>query len=291
MEPSKNNSIPITNVVFGVICWVALTTGIIIYLMRVDAARKQGRRWCAMLLLSGIHALDQKLPAAIWTSLLRTSKQSIKWIWHAVGIQQVLHTDSQTGAAIHADRRSDGPCFRKPRRRKLAVLLFTELITQWINITFFLIPNIYLLCRPCSMFSSLVREHACPPSLLGNLTEYQRCVEVQLRLEAENLSRYLDMSWRARGPFAYAPEGSWLSSKCADGWAVCSLLCFGALNVLEHDLPHHPHPNAQRLTLLENGCVTGRHLHANICSEFSCGWEIRTCFGKNGKGRSQWVSM
>lgn len=48
---------------------------------------------------------------------------------------------------------------RKPRRRKLAVLLFTELVARWINVTSFLVPNINLLASSCSIFSVLVREY------------------------------------------------------------------------------------------------------------------------------------
>lgn len=48
---------------------------------------------------------------------------------------------------------------RKPRRRKLAVLLFTELVAQWINVTSFLVPNINLLASSCCIFSVLVREY------------------------------------------------------------------------------------------------------------------------------------
>jgi hypothetical protein len=40
----------------------------------------------------------------------------------------------------------------------LATLLFTELVVQWINVTFFLVPNINLLANPCSFLSQLVRE-------------------------------------------------------------------------------------------------------------------------------------
>ncbi|BDA51092.1 probable phospholipase A1-Igamma1, chloroplastic at C-terminar half [Coccomyxa sp. Obi] len=42
------------------------------------------------------------------------------------------------------------------RRRRLAILLFTELVAQWINVTFFLVPNIHLLIHRCSMFTRLV---------------------------------------------------------------------------------------------------------------------------------------
>ncbi|EIE21255.1 alpha/beta-hydrolase [Coccomyxa subellipsoidea C-169] len=85
----KNQSIPVVNVVFGSLCWCALTACIVIYLMRYHTARRQGRRW-------------------------------------------------------------------KPRRKKLATLLFTELVAQWVNVTFFLVPNIQLLANPCGMFSVLV---------------------------------------------------------------------------------------------------------------------------------------
>ncbi|BDA51093.1 hypothetical protein COCOBI_17-3130 [Coccomyxa sp. Obi] len=74
----RNKSIPLTNVVFGSLCWAALTATILIYIVR------------------------------------------------------------------------------KPRRRKLAVLLFTELVVQWINVSFFLVPNINLLARPCDVWFILV---------------------------------------------------------------------------------------------------------------------------------------
>ncbi len=53
-----------------------------------------------------------------------------------------------------------GVSFRKPRRRRLAILLLTELVLQWINVSFYLVPNINLLARPCAMFSNLVCESA-----------------------------------------------------------------------------------------------------------------------------------
>lgn len=55
-----------------------------------------------------------------------------------------------------------GMRFRKPRRRRLAVLLFTELVVQWINVSFYLVPNINLLAHPCAKFSTLVRESSSP---------------------------------------------------------------------------------------------------------------------------------
>ncbi|BDA51087.1 hypothetical protein COCOBI_17-3070 [Coccomyxa sp. Obi] len=85
----RNRSVSIMNVVFGALCWVALTACMLTYLCRWNTARRQGRRW-------------------------------------------------------------------KPRRRKLALLLFTELVVQWINVCSYLVPNINLLARPCAMFSNLV---------------------------------------------------------------------------------------------------------------------------------------
>ena len=46
---------------------------------------------------------------------------------------------------------------RKPRRAKLATLLFIELVVQWVNICAFIIPNAYMLGRPCDFFSKIIR--------------------------------------------------------------------------------------------------------------------------------------
>lgn len=53
-------------------------------------------------------------------------------------------------------------CCRKKRRKRFAVLMLTELVAQWINVAFFIIPNVYLLARPCDYFSKIVREPPCP---------------------------------------------------------------------------------------------------------------------------------
>ena len=47
---------------------------------------------------------------------------------------------------------------RKKRRRCFTLLMLIELVAQWINCAFFIIPNAALLARPCDYFSKLVRE-------------------------------------------------------------------------------------------------------------------------------------
>lgn len=47
---------------------------------------------------------------------------------------------------------------RKKRRGRFALLMLIELVAQWINCAFFIIPNAALLARPCDYFSNLVRE-------------------------------------------------------------------------------------------------------------------------------------
>ena len=47
---------------------------------------------------------------------------------------------------------------RKKRRGRFALLMLIELVAQWINCAFFIIPNVALLARPCDYFSKLVRE-------------------------------------------------------------------------------------------------------------------------------------
>lgn len=49
---------------------------------------------------------------------------------------------------------------RKPRRAKLATLLFVELVVQWVNVTAFIIPNAYELARTCDFFSTIIRARA-----------------------------------------------------------------------------------------------------------------------------------
>ena len=56
---------------------------------------------------------------------------------------------------------------RKPRRVKLATLLFVELVVQWVNVSFFIIPNAYELARSCDIFSRIIR--ACGLSGLVDL--------------------------------------------------------------------------------------------------------------------------
>lgn len=53
------------------------------------------------------------------------------------------------------------PC-RKPRRAKIATLLFVELLLTWLNTTFFIIPNAFWLAtyRSCRFFSNIVRERS-----------------------------------------------------------------------------------------------------------------------------------
>ena len=43
------------------------------------------------------------------------------------------------------------------------MLTIVELIAQWVNAAFFVIPNAVLLARPCSFFSELVGE-CCSPA-------------------------------------------------------------------------------------------------------------------------------
>ena len=38
---------------------------------------------------------------------------------------------------------------RRPRQKRNAILFFTEAAVQCLNLTFYLIPNLYLLFRPC----------------------------------------------------------------------------------------------------------------------------------------------
>jgi hypothetical protein len=47
---------------------------------------------------------------------------------------------------------------RKRRRARFALLMLIELVAQWINCAFFIIPNAALLARPCDYFSNIVRE-------------------------------------------------------------------------------------------------------------------------------------
>lgn len=41
----RNDKWTVINVVFGSICWLALTAGILMYISRSAAAKKQGKRW------------------------------------------------------------------------------------------------------------------------------------------------------------------------------------------------------------------------------------------------------
>ena len=52
---------------------------------------------------------------------------------------------------------------RKKRRRRFATLTIVELIAQWVNTAFFVIPNAVLLAKSCSFFSELVGE-CCSPA-------------------------------------------------------------------------------------------------------------------------------
>ncbi len=45
---------------------------------------------------------------------------------------------------------------RKPRQKRNAILFFMEAAVQCLNLTFYLIPNTYILCRPCHQLTPLV---------------------------------------------------------------------------------------------------------------------------------------
>jgi hypothetical protein len=66
-------------------------------------------------------------------------------------------------------RRLHLPGARKPRRAKLATLLFVELVVQWANVTAFIVPNAYELARPCDVFSDVIRARPVPISCCAYL--------------------------------------------------------------------------------------------------------------------------
>lgn len=56
---------------------------------------------------------------------------------------------------------------RKKRRARFATLMLVELVCQWINTAAFVIPNAFLLAKPCDYFNVIVREPRCRPSSMG----------------------------------------------------------------------------------------------------------------------------
>ena len=45
---------------------------------------------------------------------------------------------------------------RTPRRKRNAILFFTEAAVQWLNLIFYILPNAYLLIKPCKWGSPFV---------------------------------------------------------------------------------------------------------------------------------------
>lgn len=81
------------------------------------------------------------------------------------------------------------------------MLLFTELVAQWINETFFLVPNINILVHPCDMFSILVRKYLSRPQLAQYAV--QCIIKVQVQVQVSSL--YFHFFGRQEGvPFRSA---------------------------------------------------------------------------------------
>lgn len=172
----RDQSIPIINVVFGALCWAALTACITIYVSRWNTARRQRKRWCAVVFhLSTrvpeefLHGRHQRPQYLYWLGPHHTAmafyvpfndiEDALLMRCTALLVYMLAHACKEQCICV-------GTCVtsscRSRRRRRLMMLLFTELVAQWVNVTFFLVPNIHLLIHRCSMFSTLVRECTLP---------------------------------------------------------------------------------------------------------------------------------
>ncbi len=70
------------------------------------------------------------------------------------------------------------------------MLALVELIAQWVNSAFFVIPNAVLLARPCGFFSELVGE-CCFPTLVRTTILHD------IRLEECPTLQYNPMIWQS----------------------------------------------------------------------------------------------
>ena len=73
--------------------------------------------------------------------------------------------------------------------------MLIELVAQWINVAFFILPNAVLLARPCDLFTKLVRE---APSHQGATTSEAEKDIALFGLSAQKAMRELPTpcSWR-----------------------------------------------------------------------------------------------
>lgn len=101
-------------------------------------------------------------PGAAFSACSTWQCSTIRFFMYLTIVVQHSLSLSKAGHGCQSSAEAVSLCCRKPRRKKLAILLMTELVTQWVNVTFFLVPNINLLARPCDIWSILVREQILP---------------------------------------------------------------------------------------------------------------------------------
>lgn len=135
----RDNVVSVWNTAIGAVCLVLMTAILSVFAWRVVQARQQKKSWCVRhrLLLTGTgsvlccpYASDIWKPQAV-------SRPNI----HACVIYQIL-----TCLAV----------FRKTRRKRNATLFFIEGTVQWLNLVFWVAPNIYLLVKPCYYLANVI---------------------------------------------------------------------------------------------------------------------------------------
>ena len=71
--------------------------------------------------------------------------------------------------------------------------MLIELVAQWINVAFFILPNATLLARPCEFFTKLVREKSLrTPTCQGAAMSKAQMVPLHLNSEARRLKENLN---------------------------------------------------------------------------------------------------
>ena len=129
----------------GAICFALLSCTVFVYASRSISAYRLGKRWCAFCITN---MLQSKLKSSV-QEWWQATYMSVTWspaFWRC----------SRAGPSELIIARHN--ICRSRRRRKFATLMLIELAAQWINVAFFILPNAFLLARPCDLSSKLVRE-------------------------------------------------------------------------------------------------------------------------------------
>ena len=153
---SKNRGWAIANVIIGAICFALISCTTVVYASRSFTAYRLGKRWCNCCTLNiNCNNANILVNFLVAPNLMpfrpssASSSCSIACILVICVIMMAHHTFLIIAWYMAC---------RTRRRRKFVTLMLTELVAQWINVAFFILPNATLLARPCDFFTKLVRE-------------------------------------------------------------------------------------------------------------------------------------